>query len=157
MGQVVSADELAHGRQRWREESKTVVFTNGCFDIVHRGHIEYLTKAKALGDILIVGVNSDESVRRIKGNGRPIVPQEDRAFIIANLVPVDYVCIFNEDTPLNIITYLVPDVLVKGADWKINDVVGKDLVERHGGRVVTIEFTPNQSTTRIIQRILNRA
>jgi len=157
MGQVVSADELAHARQRWREERRTVVFTNGCFDIVHRGHIEYLTKAKALGDILIVGVNSDESVRRIKGNGRPIVPQEDRAFIVANLAPVDYVCIFTEDTPLNIITHLLPDVLVKGADWKVDDVVGKDVVEQHGGRVVTIEFTPNQSTTRIIQRILNRA
>lgn len=157
MGKVVSADELVRSRQRWRDETKIVVFTNGCFDIIHRGHIEYLTKAKALGDILIVGVNDDQSVRRIKGNGRPIVPLEDRAFVLANIVPVDYVCVFHEDTPLNLITQLLPDVLVKGADWNINDVVGKDIVEKHGGRVATIEFTPNQSTTRIIQRILNRA
>jgi rfaE bifunctional protein nucleotidyltransferase chain/domain len=157
MGRVVSAEELTRARKQWRNENRKVVFTNGCFDIIHRGHIEYLTKAKTLGDVLVVGINTDQSVQRIKGNGRPIVQEEDRGFIVANLVPVDYVCFFKDDTPLNLITQLLPDVLVKGADWDIDDVVGKDVVEKHGGRVATIEVTPNQSTTRIIQKILDRA
>lgn len=156
MGRLASADEIARLRTQWKKEGKTVVFTNGCFDIIHRGHVEYLTKAKALGDILVVGVNTDRSVRKLKGNGRPIVIQEDRGFIVANLAPVDYVCLFDEDTPHSLITRLVPDVLVKGADWNIEQVVGKDVVERHGGRVATIDYVPDRSTSNIIRTIVER-
>jgi len=156
MGTVVGIEELKGIRQRLREDKKKVVFTNGVFDILHRGHIEYLTGAKALGDALIVGINSDASVRRIKGSKRPVVNEEDRAFIVANLLPVDYVCTFDEDTPREIITALVPDVLVKGADWKIADIVGRDVVERSGGKVATIPFIPNRSSSTIIERILER-
>ena len=156
MGTVVSMGTLKSIRDNLRAERKRVVFTNGCFDIIHRGHIEYLTKAKALGDILIVGINTDASVRRIKGERRPIVCEEDRAFIVANLTPVDYVCTFDEDTPFTIVTKLQPDVLGKGADWKIDDIVGKDIVESTGGRVATIDFIPNRSSSSIIERILER-
>ena len=156
MGRVVSLEELRSIRAKLRSTRKKVVFTNGCFDIIHRGHIEYLTKAKALGDVLIVGVNSDESVRRIKGNNRPIIGEEDRVYIVAHLSPVDYVCTFAEDTPLGLIGMLVPDVLVKGADWKLGDIVGKDVVEQAGGRVATIDFVPNRSSSSIIDRIVER-
>lgn len=156
MGQIVSVNELVGLRKTWRETRKKVVFTNGCFDIIHRGHIEYLTKAKAMGDVLIVALNTDRSVHRLKGDSRPIIPQEDRGVIVANLVPVDYVCFFDEDTPLNVITHLLPDVLVKGADWNINEVVGGDVVERQGGHVTTIDYVRNKSTTNIIQDILKR-
>ncbi len=156
MGQVVQLDVLRSIRDRLRAEKRRVVFTNGCFDILHRGHLEYLISAKALGDVLIVGMNSDSSTRRIKGEARPIVPQEDRAFLLAHLSPVDYVVLFDEDTPLTLITALVPDVLVKGADWKIDEIVGKEVVEQHGGRVATISYVPNRSTTGIIERILER-
>ena len=154
MGKVVELKELQRIRTALHNERKKVVFTNGCFDIIHRGHIEYLTKAKNLGDVLVVGVNSDASCRSIKGEKRPIVPEVDRAFIIANLSPVDYVCIFDEDTPYEIIKAIVPDVLVKGADWIMNEIVGKDIVEQTGGVVSTIEFVPNRSTTDIIERVL---
>jgi len=156
VGRVVTLDELVEIRQRLRSEGKQVVFTNGCFDILHRGHIEYLNKAKELGDVLIVGLNSDDSMRRIKGEARPIIPQDDRSFLVANLCAVDYVCIFEEDTPANIISAVVPDILVKGSDWSIDRIVGRDVVEQAGGKVMTIEFTPNHSTTNIIQTILER-
>lgn len=156
MGSVVGVEKIKSERERLRQQKKKVVFTNGCFDIIHRGHIEYLTKSKALGDILIVGINTDASVRRIKGEQRPIVQEDDRAFVLANLVPVDYVCTFDEDTPLSLITAITPDILVKGADWNINDIVGKDVVEHSGGRVATIDFIPNRSTSNIIERILER-
>jgi rfaE bifunctional protein nucleotidyltransferase chain/domain len=156
MGKIVSREELKQIRTTLRKQNKKIVFTNGCFDIVHRGHIEYLLKAKAIADVLIVGLNTDESVHRIKGPKRPITPLEDRAIIIANLVPVDYVCTFDEDTPLELIRAIMPDVLVKGADWNIHDVVGKDIVEQAGGKVASIDFVPNRSTTSIIERILER-
>lgn len=156
MGQVVQLDVLRAIRERLRAEKKRVVFTNGCFDILHRGHLEYLISSRALGDVLIVGLNSDGSTRRIKGDRRPIVPQEDRAVLLANLSPVDYVVIFEEDTPIALITALLPDVLVKGADWKIDEIVGRDVVEKHGGRVATISYIPDRSTTGIIERILER-
>lgn len=156
MGNIISIKELQSQREQLRQQKKKVVFTNGCFDIIHRGHIEYLTKSKALGDILIVGINTDDSVRRIKGEQRPIVPEEDRAYVVANLLPVDYVCTFSEDTPLALITALVPDILVKGADWNIDSIVGKDVVEAAGGKVATIDFVPNRSTSNIIERILER-
>jgi D-beta-D-heptose 7-phosphate kinase/D-beta-D-heptose 1-phosphate adenosyltransferase len=136
-----------------KREGKKVVFTNGCFDIIHRGHVEYLTKAKALGDVLMVGMNTDASVRRLKGTARPVVCQEDRAFVLAAFRVVDYVCLFEEDTPHDLISIVVPDVLVKGSDWAIDSIVGKDIVEAAGGSVQTIDFIPNRSTTDIIKKI----
>lgn len=156
MGRVVSEEELSPILRELRHRKKKVVFTNGCFDIIHRGHIDYLTKSKAMGDTLIVGVNTDASVRKIKGSNRPIVGQEDRAYIVANISAVDYVCLFDEETPYQLITRIVPDVLVKGADWNKEEIVGKDVVERAGGAVVTIDVIPDQSTSSIIQRILDR-
>jgi D-beta-D-heptose 7-phosphate kinase/D-beta-D-heptose 1-phosphate adenosyltransferase len=153
MGSVLSRDDLVSVRRRLKTAGKRVVFTNGCFDILHRGHIDYLQKAKSLGDVLVVGINTDASVRRLKGNGRPIVEEEDRAAVIAALAAVDYVCLFDEDTPYELIRAVVPDILVKGADWSVNDIVGKDVVEGAGGSVHTIEFLPNRSTTKIIQKI----
>jgi D-beta-D-heptose 7-phosphate kinase/D-beta-D-heptose 1-phosphate adenosyltransferase len=157
MGKVVGLQELGEIRKQLKAAGKTVVFTNGCFDIIHRGHVEYLAQAKALGDVLIVGVNSDHSVRRIKGEGRPIVEEDDRAHIVAALGSVDYACLFSEDTPYEIIRTLIPDILVKGADWPLEKVVGKDVVEAAGGSVKTIEFLPHRSTTRIIQKISRTA
>ena len=157
MGKVVTLKELVNIRKQLKAAGKNVVFTNGCFDILHRGHIEYLANAKALGDVLIVGVNTDVSVRRIKEEGRPIVEQDDRAHIVAALASVDYVCLFDEDTPYEIIQTLIPDILVKGADWPLEKVVGKDVVEAAGGSVKTIEFFPNRSTSRIIQKISRTA
>lgn len=156
MGQFVTREELLNVRRRLKKEGKRTVFTNGCFDLIHRGHVEYLAKARALGDVLIVGMNSDDSVRRLKGPGRPVVEQEDRAVVLAGLASVDFVCLFHEDTPFELIKALVPDILVKGADWKVNDVVGKDIVEQTGGSVQTIEFLPQHSTTRLIERIRSR-
>jgi rfaE bifunctional protein nucleotidyltransferase chain/domain len=157
MGTVVNRSELQRVRADLRSRGKRVVFTNGVFDILHRGHVEYLAKAKSLGDVLIVGMNNDDSVRRIKGSDRPIVPQEDRAAVLAALEVVDFVCLFSEDTPRELIEAIVPDVLVKGADWKTDDIVGKDVVERSGGIVRTIEFVPNRSTSTIIERIRERS
>lgn len=156
MGIVVTRNQIAEIRKRLKQEGKKVVFTNGCFDILHRGHVEYLTKAKSMGDILIVGINSDNSVKRIKGADRPIVSEEDRSFLVSSLCMVDYVCIFEEDTPQKLIEMIVPDVLVKGADWRVNDIVGKDIVENSGGEVKTVELVPNRSTTDIIQKILKK-
>ncbi len=134
-------------------DSKVIVFTNGCFDILHAGHVSYLEEAKSLGDILIVGLNSDDSVRRIKGDKRPIIPQEERAYILSRLKPVDYVVIFEEDTPENLIKKIKPHILVKGGDWTPDKIVGKEFVESYGGKVVTIPFSFNTSTTAIIERI----
>ncbi len=156
MGKVVSINEIIEIRSKLKSEGKKIVFTNGCFDILHRGHVEYLMKAKELGDVLIVGLNSDSSVRQIKGEGRPIVTQEDRAFILSNLAFVDYVVIFDEPTPYDLISKIVPDVLVKGSDWSVENVVGRDIVESNGGKVVLIELTPNRSTTNIIKTIIER-
>ncbi len=156
MGSVVTVKELQEIRTRFRQNGRKLVFTNGVFDIIHRGHIEYLCKARALGDALAVGLNSDASVGRIKGEKRPIVQQDDRAYVLSNLVPVDYVCLFNEDTPQALIAAVVPDVLVKGADWSIDKIVGREVVEAAGGRVATIDFVPDRSTSSIIDRILER-
>jgi rfaE bifunctional protein nucleotidyltransferase chain/domain len=156
MGRVVAAQELTGILSDLRRQKKKIVFTNGCFDIIHRGHIDYLTKSRAMGDVLIVGVNSDASVRRIKGDNRPIVEEGDRAYIVANLSPVDFVCLFAEETPYQLISQVVPDVLVKGADWDVQEIVGRDIVERAGGTVATIDVVPDRSTTNIIQRIVER-
>jgi len=137
----------------WHSGGKKVVFTNGCFDLLHRGHVEYLAKAADLGDILVVGLNSDSSVRRIKGEGRPINDEQSRAAVLSALESVDVVVMFDEDTPENLIRTIKPDVLVKGSDYKIEDIVGADFVVNHGGKVVTIDFVEGYSTTGIIDRM----
>jgi D-beta-D-heptose 7-phosphate kinase/D-beta-D-heptose 1-phosphate adenosyltransferase len=138
---------------RLKAESKKIIFTNGCFDIIHAGHISYLNEAKALGDILIVGLNSDESVRRLKGKDRPIVNESDRAYVLANLKPVDYVVLFDEDTPYELIKEIKPDVLVKGADYEGKNIAGSDIVEASGGKTVLINFVKGKSTSEIIKKI----
>jgi rfaE bifunctional protein nucleotidyltransferase chain/domain len=156
MSAVISLDDLKSIRKKLKEENKKVVFTNGVFDLIHAGHVDYLLKAKVLGDVLIVGLNTDESVESIKGNKRPILKQDERAFIISNLKPVDHVVFFEEDTPEKLISELLPDVLVKGADWEVEKIVGKDIVEKNGGEVKTVEFVNDQSTSRIIELIVTR-
>lgn len=156
MGQVVSRGSLVEIREGTRQKGQTVVFTNGCFDLLHRGHVEYLSQAKALGDILIVGLNSDRSVRQLKGKERPLTPQEDRAQVLAALEMVDYVCIFDEETPAELIAAVVPDVLVKGGDYRTDEIVGRDTVRAAGGRVVVVEEVEGFSTQKIIERIRQR-
>lgn len=153
---ILTLEQLTGIRKVLKEKNKKVVFTNGCFDILHSGHIDYLSKAKNLGDVLIVGVNSDVSVKSIKGNKRPIVNEKDRAFILSNLKPVDYVIMFDEDTPAELINKIIPDILVKGADWAIENIVGKDVVEKNGGEVKTINIVNDSSTSKIINTILER-
>lgn len=151
-----STQEIKELINKYKTENKKVVFTNGCFDLIHAGHLDYLKKAKEMGDILIVGLNSDSSVKRIKGDKRPILNEDERYFLISNLKPVDYAVLFEEDTPEKIINELIPDVLVKGADWSIENIVGKETVEKNGGVVKTIEFVNNQSTSKIITDIVER-
>jgi rfaE bifunctional protein nucleotidyltransferase chain/domain len=156
MNNILSKASVKFLREQFKKENKKVVFTNGVFDIIHSGHVDYLIKAKTLGDVLIVGLNSDDSVRRVKGEKRPLISQTDRAFILSNLKPVDYVVIFEEDTPLEIIKAIVPDILVKGADWSPDKIVGSDIVLNNGGEVKNISFVNEQSTSRIIDTILTR-
>lgn len=153
---ILKADEFLPIRKKLRVEKKKVVFTNGCFDILHAGHVDYLNKAKEMGDILVVALNSDASIKRIKGPKRPIVGETERAFVICNLKSVDYVTFFDEDTPEKIISLLIPDILVKGADWSIDKIIGRDVVERNGGEVKTIKFINFQSTSNIIETIIER-
>jgi len=136
-----------------RGAGKTIVFTNGVFDLVHPGHVRYLTRARALGDVLVVGINSDRSVRIIKGDGRPITPETERAEILAALQPVDTVVIFDEETPHEIIAALQPDVLVKGADWAEDAIVGRDIVEARGGKVIRMPVEQGYSTSAILEKI----
>jgi D-beta-D-heptose 7-phosphate kinase/D-beta-D-heptose 1-phosphate adenosyltransferase len=140
----------------WRRGGKTVVFTNGCFDLLHRGHVRYLDAARALGDTLVVGVNTDASVRAVKGVGRPIVPVAERAEVLAALAAVDLVVHFDEPDPDALITALQPDVLVKGADWAPDQIIGREVVEGRGGVVKSIPLTPGASTSDLIARILER-
>jgi rfaE bifunctional protein nucleotidyltransferase chain/domain len=149
---LLELDELLQILSGLRD-NKRIVFTNGCFDLLHAGHVDYLEKARSLGDLLVVGMNSDSSVRRIKGEKRPILPESFRARVLSSLKPVDYVVIFHEDTPYELIKAIRPDVLVKGGDWDVERIVGKDIVESYGGRVVTIPFEYDISTTKIIERI----
>lgn len=150
---IKTLSELSEIRNRLRKQNKKVVFTNGVFDILHRGHVEYLDKARTYGDVLILGLNTDSSARIIKGEGRPLVKQEDRAIAIAGLWCVDFICFFEEKTPLKIIQQLQPDVLIKGGDYGLNDIVGKDFVENTGGKVFTIPLTPGFSTTKLIEKV----
>jgi rfaE bifunctional protein nucleotidyltransferase chain/domain len=136
-----------------KSQNRKIVFTNGVFDIIHRGHVAYLNEAKKLGDVLIVGLNSDSSVKQIKGDSRPINNENDRAYVLVNLKAVDFAVIFEEDTPYNLIKSIVPDVLVKGGDWKPEDIVGSDIVLKSGGRVLSLSYIDDYSTTGILKRI----
>jgi D-beta-D-heptose 7-phosphate kinase/D-beta-D-heptose 1-phosphate adenosyltransferase len=135
------------------KQGRTIVFTNGCFDIIHAGHIQYLADAKKLGDVLIIGLNSDDSVRRLKGNSRPLNDQTARAAVLSALKSVDYVTIFEEDTPYELIKALKPDILVKGGDYNHDNIVGADIVEESGGKVVVIPFLTGYSTSSLIEKI----
>jgi D-beta-D-heptose 7-phosphate kinase/D-beta-D-heptose 1-phosphate adenosyltransferase len=137
---------------RLRAEGRRIVFTNGCFDILHAGHAQYLRKAASLGDVLVIGLNSDASIRRLKGEGRPVQQQRDRAYLLASLACVAFVVVFGEDTPAKLIEAVVPHVLVKGADWKDKEIVGGAFVKANGGTVKTIRFLAGRSTTSIIAR-----
>jgi rfaE bifunctional protein nucleotidyltransferase chain/domain len=153
MGAVVSQDELIMRVEQARRHGLRVVFTNGCFDLLHPGHIKCLEQARALGDLLIVAINTDVSTRRLKGAGRPVFPEAERAEVLAALAAVDYVTMFEEDTPQQIIARVLPDVLVKGGDWGSDQIVGRAEVEAEGGRVVSIPLEPGYSTTKLLERI----
>ena len=152
MGKVLSLRALKRGLKRIGSGRK-VVFTNGCFDILHAGHVRYLERAKRLGDILVVGMNTDRSVRKIKGSGRPIVAEKDRATLLSALKMVDYVVLFDEPTPIRLIEAIKPDVLVKGSDWKKRDIVGAEFVESYGGKVRRIGLLKGRSTTDVVKKI----
>jgi D-beta-D-heptose 7-phosphate kinase/D-beta-D-heptose 1-phosphate adenosyltransferase len=156
MSSIKTREEIKKIRTQLKSDGKKVVFTNGVFDLIHAGHVDYLLKAKQLGDVLILALNTDSSVKRIKGNKRPILKQDERAFIVSNLKPVDYVTFFEDDTPAEIISDLIPDVLVKGADWAMDKIVGREIVESNGGEVKTIEFVNQQSTSNVINIIKER-
>jgi len=151
MGKTVSLKKLL---TELSATKKKVVFTNGCFDVLHAGHARYLKKARLLGDLLVVGLNSDSSIRKIKGPARPIVPEKDRAELLSALEAVDYVVIFSDETPIKLIKAIAPDVLVKGADWKNGEIVGEDIVKGRGGRVARIPLAKGRSTTDIIKKII---
>ena len=138
---------------KWKSQNQKIVFTNGCFDLLHLGHVDYLEKARSLGDKLVLGLNSDDSVSRFKGPERPIQDQNSRATVLAALQFVDLVVFFNEDTPLNLITEIQPDILVKGSDYLAENIVGADVVKRNGGVVKTIDFVPGYSTSKIVEKI----
>ena len=148
---IVTLPVLLH--QLSKRPGEKIVFTNGCFDWVHQGHVDYLAKAREMGDILIIGLNSDSSVRRLKGPSRPIIEQESRAMLLAAFEFVDYVVFFDDDTPKQLIAAVQPDVLVKGGDYRINDIAGHDIVQAKGGQVATIDLLPGFSTTDIVAKI----
>ena len=150
---IFSQDQLRSCLNMWRFLEKKIVFTNGCFDIIHLGHIDYLAKAADLGDKLIVGLNSDKSTRSIKGLNRPITDESSRSIILASFSFVDAVVLFDEETPLELIKAVMPDILVKGADYSIDQIVGADIVVQNGGRVQTLNYLPGYSTTLIEQKI----
>ncbi len=150
---VVAQSNLKRILALLRKRNRKIVFTNGCFDVLHSGHIKYLESAKKRGDILIVGINSDLSVKKIKGESRPIFSQKDRAYILSALKAVDYVVIFNDRTPLKLIKTIKPDLLVKGGDWSINEIIGGKFVNSYGGKVVRAPYLKGYSTTRVLGRI----
>ncbi len=151
---LLTPDAAADTVKAWKLQGKKVVFTNGCFDILHAGHVHYLKEARNAGDALVVGVNSDASVQRLKGEKRPVATANDRCAVLSGLEAVDALVIFDEDTPAKIIEKLLPDILVKGADWPVDNIVGAKTVLEHGGEVKTIEFLEGRSTTSIIERII---
>lgn len=152
MGQVRKFDDIESSLASLRAQGKKIVFTNGCFDLLHVGHVRYLQEARSLGDALVVGVNSDDSVKRLKGPTRPVQTESDRAEILAALAAVDFTVIFTEDTPENLIKKVHPDILVKGGDWKIDQIVGAPFVLSYGGQVMSLQFVDGKSTTKIIEK-----
>lgn len=150
---ILQAEDFKKIREKLRSENKKIVFSNGCFDILHKGHASYLSKAKSLGDVLVVGINSDTSVKKLKGETRPVNNENDRAFLLDNLKSVDYVIIFKEETPYELIKKIVPDFLVKGGDWKEEDIVGSDIVKANGGKVLSLPYIENYSTTNILNKL----
>lgn len=152
---IKSAKNLVGILSVLRSKGKKIVFTNGCFDIIHAGHVDYLSKARRLGDVLVVGLNSDSSVKKIKGKNRPINKESDRAKVLSSLYFVDYITSFNETTPENLIKKVRPDILVKGGDWKIEDIVGSSFVRSCGGKIKRIPFLKGRSTTSIIEKSSN--
>jgi rfaE bifunctional protein nucleotidyltransferase chain/domain len=155
MGIFYRREELVAARAGWKREGKTVVFTNGCYDILHPGHVRLLEQARSLGDVLILALNTDASVRRLKGPTRPLIGEQDRAALAAGLEAVDAVTLFEEDTPVELISAVLPDILVKGADWS-HWIAGREQVEAAGGRVFALALEPGYSTTGIVEEILNR-
>ena len=155
MGTFYSLEELVQARAAWKAAGKTVVFTNGCYDLLHPGHIRLLEKARSLGDILILALNSDDSVRRLKGPSRPLMPENERVEVALGLEAVDAVTLFHEDTPRELIAAVLPDVLVKGADWA-HWIAGREEVEAAGGKVMALSLEPGYSTTGIVETILAR-
>ena len=153
MGEAVKRDELSRCVGALKRAGKRVVFTNGCFDLLHPGHVKLLEKARSHGDALVVGINSDASVKRIKGANRPVIPEDERAEVLAALAAVDFVVYFDEPTPRELIAEILPDVLVKGSDWGPNEIVGREEVEAAGGKVISIPLEAGHSTTAIIERI----
>ena len=153
---ILGRGDLPKRLQQWRDQGFRIVFTNGCFDLLHRGHVEYLSKAADMGDVLVVGLNTDASVRRLKGPTRPINKEDDRALLLSALSFVDAVVLFGEDTPYELIREIRPDVLVKGADYRREEIVGYDIVTSYGGRVETIPFVDGYSTTKLINRNLSK-
>jgi D-glycero-beta-D-manno-heptose 1-phosphate adenylyltransferase len=156
MNKLLSLDQLLSVRRQAKEAGRRVVFTNGCFDLIHPGHISYLREARSLGDLLVVAINSDASVQRIKGPERPILSEIERAHVLEAMEMVDYVTIFDDDTPHSVIAAVVPDVLVKGGDWSLDQIVGRVEVEAAGGIVCSLPYLQGASTTDIITRILDR-
>jgi len=154
---IRTLEEMLQVRSELRAQGRKLVFTNGCFDLLHVGHVRYLNQARALGDALVVAINSDRSVRENKGESRPLVPEAERAEVLSALACVDYVTIFDEATPQSVIDAIVPDVLVKGADWGLSEIVGRETVEKAGGVVRNITLVPGRSTTSIVARVLERA
>ena len=154
MGQVVTLDDLILAVQERKRSGERVVFTNGCFDLLHPGHIRLLAECRSLGDALIVAINTDASVRKNKGPSRPLIPEHERAEVLAALAAVDYVTVFDEPTPREIIAAVLPHILVKGNDWGPAEIVGREEVEAAGGEVVSIPLEPGYSTTRLIERIV---
>ena len=150
---IIPGTKIADLSSKLHESARKIVFTNGCFDIIHAGHVTYLAQAKALGDVLILGLNSDASVKRLKGDNRPINNEQDRALVLAALSSVDYVLIFEEDTPYNLIKLVQPDILVKGGDWQPSEIIGSDLVLARGGEVLSLKFVEGLSTTGILQKL----
>ncbi len=150
---ITNIEDFLEIRKKIKEKNQNIIFTNGCFDIIHRGHIEYLNEAKSLGDILIVGLNSDYSVRILKGEKRPVNKELDRAAVLDNIKSVDYVIIFGEETPYELIKKVIPDILVKGGDWKESEIVGADIVKNNGGVVKSLKYVKNYSTTEILKKI----
>jgi rfaE bifunctional protein nucleotidyltransferase chain/domain len=150
---IIDIDQLDSRLAYWKFKNQKIVFTNGCFDILHRGHIEYLAQAAHFGDILIIGLNTDNSVRRLKGDARPVQDQYARALLLASLHFVNAVIYFDEDTPYELIQKVQPDILIKGSDYHVEDIVGYDIVQKKGGQVKTIDFIPGYSTTSIIEKL----